>query len=118
MVIDIHHQAYPELKANEARIHEELTGEEEQFDRTLSRGLREFEKAFAGVQKGMEHGGPAVFPGRKAFDLYQTWGFPPELTQELAEEKGLGWDQASYDKAFEKHQAASTVETGDRKSVV
>ena len=116
VVIDIHQDAYPELHQNRDRIVGELQGEEEQFTHALSRGLREFEKAFAGVQKGLQHGGQNVFPGRVAFDLYQTWGFPPELTRELAEEKGLTWDETGYDRAFQKHQKASTVEAGKFKS--
>jgi alanyl-tRNA synthetase len=116
VVIDIHQDAYPELHQNRDRIVGELQGEEEQFTHALSRGLREFEKAFAGVQKGLQHGGQNVFPGRVAFDLYQTWGFPPELTRELAEEKGLTWDETGYDRAFQKHQQASTVEAGKFKS--
>jgi len=116
VVIEIHGIAYPRLVQDRGRISEVLAGEEEQFSQALSRGLREFEKVLAGVQKGMAHGGTAVFPGRKAFDLYSTWGFPPELTKELVEEKGFNWDQESYDKAFEKHQKASTVDQGKFKS--
>ncbi|MBN2492917.1 MAG: alanine--tRNA ligase [Planctomycetes bacterium] len=116
VVIGIHADAYPELEHNRERIFAELKGEEEQFTETLGRGLREFEKAFAGVQKGRERGGRSVFPGRRAFELYSTWGFPPELTQELVEEQGLEWDQPGYDEAFKKHQEASTVEAGKFKS--
>ena len=112
VVIGIHGDAYPELIQNRDRIFEELAGEEKQFGQTLNRGLREFEKVLVGVQKGIERGGGSVFPGRKAFDLYSTWGFPPELTRELVEEKGLEWDQKTFDKAFEKHQKASTVDQG------
>jgi alanyl-tRNA synthetase len=116
VVIDIHADAYPELAESRERIFAELAGEEEQFTQTLSRGLREFEKVLAGVEKGRQRGGRNVFPGRKAFDLYSTWGFPPELIQELVEEKRLEWDQKGYDEAFKKHQQASTVEAGKFKS--
>lgn len=116
LVIDIHGGAYPELVRNRDTILEELAGEERLFAKTLERGLREFEKVLGGIRKGMERGGSNQFPGRKAFDLYSTWGFPPEVIKELVEERDFVWDQDGYDKAFAKHQKASTADAGKFKS--
>ena len=77
---------YPELAVNSARVYEELEKEENKFSKTLQQGLREFEKATACIAAG------GVIDGVTAFHLYDTYGFPVEITCEMAREKGLNVD--------------------------
>lgn len=106
---------YPELDANRARIAEELGKEEAKFSKTLQQGLKEFEKCLSGIERKnafMSQKDPAYVPekvigGKQAFHLYDTYGFPVEITQEMAREKGLSVDVKGYNKAFAEHQAKS-----------
>lgn len=95
-------EAYPYIKENEGRIVSELEAERNKFAKTIEQGLKEFDKIVAHLPQGM-----TVFPGKTAFRLYDTYGFPIEMTAELAKEKGFTLDRAGYDKAFEEHQALS-----------
>ncbi len=101
--IEIYKDVYPELEQFQDKIMAELKKEEEQFSRTLVQGEREFEKMLPNLMKNKE----PILPGRLAFKLYDTYGFPIEMTEELAEENGLKVDREGYDKAFEKHQELS-----------
>jgi len=101
--IDIYKDAYPELEQFKDKIITELNKEEEQFSRTLVQGEREFEKMLPNLMKSAQ----PVLPGRLAFKLYDTYGFPIEMTQELAQENGLKVDIEGYEKAFKKHQEQS-----------
>lgn len=92
---------YPELVANSAKIEEELNKEEDKFSKTLAQGIREFEKVAATLGEG------AAIDGLTAFHLYDTYGFPVEITREMAAEKGLSVDVAGYEQAFAEHQAKS-----------
>ncbi len=92
---------YPELVKNTARIEEELDKEESKFSRTLHQGLREFEKVAASLGAGGE------IDGVTAFHLYDTYGFPVEITDEMAREKGLAVDIKGYEAAFAEHQEKS-----------
>lgn len=92
---------YPELVKNSARIYEELDKEETKFSRTLQQGLREFEKAVSDLGEG------GVIDGVTAFHLYDTYGFPVEITCEMAREKGLSVDVKGYESAYAEHQAKS-----------
>lgn len=92
---------YPELSANSARVYEELEKEENKFSKTLQQGLREFEKATACIAAG------GVIDGVTAFHLYDTYGFPVEITCEMAREKGLNVDVEGYEAAYAKHQEKS-----------
>lgn len=92
---------YPELSANSARVYEELDKEENKFSKTLQQGLREFEKATACIAAG------GVIDGVTAFHLYDTYGFPVEITCEMAREKGLNVDVDGYEAAYAKHQEKS-----------
>src|SRR3989344_35419 len=80
-VIEEDKQAYPNLETGAALIVEALEREEEQFRKTLDKGLKEFERATASGVRSLD--------GTAAFDLYQTYGFPLELIQEVAAEKGI-----------------------------
>ena len=104
VVIDNYKDVYSELALNEKSILEEFEREERQFAATLNRGTREFEKLIARVPAHIER---KVISGKNAFELYETYGFPIELTVEMAAEKGFTVDMEGYQKAFEKHQERS-----------
>jgi alanyl-tRNA synthetase len=102
-VIDGYKHVYPELAERRDWIMGELGQEEERFEKTLTRGMAELEKVLG---KMVEHG-QKVFPGRVAFKLYDTCGFPIEFTEEICAESGLTIDRDGFDKAFEKHKEVS-----------
>lgn len=111
---------YPELKENEQKIVEELNKEEEKFLKTLDLGNREFEKVVNGIiRKNQFMAGKEGFTpetqinGKSAFRLYDTFGFPIELTVEIAKEKGLTVDVDGFNQAFHEHQElARTTNAG------
>jgi alanyl-tRNA synthetase len=94
---------YPELTENRARIIEELDREEQKFLETLQKGEHEFEKLLPNLLKDPRK----IMPGRLAFKLYDTYGFPIELTEELAAENGMKVNRDEFDEAFKKHQELS-----------
>ena len=104
VVIDNYKDVYSELALNEKIILEEFEREERQFASALDRGTREFEKLITRVPAHIER---KVISGKNAFNLYETYGFPIELTVEMAAEKGFTVDMEGYQKAFEKHQELS-----------
>jgi len=103
VVVGIFGDVYPELKANAQEITETLTREEAQFGKTLAQGLKEFEKLLPNVMKNPKK----ELSGRLAFKLYDTYGFPIEMTRDLAEEAGLIVDMEGFEKAYAKHQELS-----------
>ncbi len=92
---------YPELTLNLEKIKNPLQAEEEKFQKTLDRGLKEWEK-YVTMFRNM-----VTIPGDKAFYLYESFGFPIELTKELAEEKGLKVDLVGFRNALVHHQELS-----------
>ena len=94
--------SYPELNDNAERIIDELNKEEEKFSKTLADGLKEFNKVISHIQGN-------VFPGKTAFRLYDTFGFPLEITAELAREKGFTVDEEGYKAADEAHREKSSI---------
>ncbi len=164
VIIDQYGEAYPELRRNSAYILEQLSLEEDRFQRTLKKGQGEFDKLFQNItrtnatlnalkadlaargsdlaEKAMAASrqlrptpenqpliaalredkldipailesvdrmldGNKVIDGRSAFKLYDTYGFPIEITREMAAEKGLGVDEADFEERFRQHQANS-----------
>ena len=106
VVISDYADVYPELERNKDFVIDQLNQEEAKFKKTLEKGLKEFDKL-----KG------DGISGKEAFDLYQTYGFPIEMTQELAEEKGIEVDEDGFKKELEKHQELSrTASVGKFKS--
>ena len=101
VVIEQYAEVYPELKQNEAFVLEQFKLEETRFARTLRQGEREFEKAVSRM------GESKVIDGMVAFNLYATYGFPIEMTRELAREHGLTVDEAGFEKHFAEHQKSS-----------
>ena len=108
-VIEEYKDQYPELQEKRQSILSDIESEEKQFLVTLEKGLKEFEKLLDGFQIAFERSGKKVtqIAGPKAFKLYDTYGFPIELTEDLAEEHGLTVDREGFEKAFEDHKALS-----------
>jgi alanyl-tRNA synthetase len=102
-VIDNFAGPFPELAANRDRVLDELIKEEEKFLETLVKGEREFEKMLPNLLKNPQK----VMSGRLAFKLYDTYGFPIELTEELASENGMKVNRPEFDEAYKKHQELS-----------
>lgn len=90
--------AYPELIKNQAQIERVLLQEEEQFEKTLDKGIAVLENALSNL-KGTE------IPGKIVFTLYDTYGFPQDLTNDIAREKGLTIDLAGYEAAMAEQRA-------------
>jgi len=109
VVISKFEDLYDNVKNHQEAIIEALEKEEKQFSETLEKGLREFDKLMYGFQIAFERTGQKIemISGDKAFKLYDTYGFPIEMTQELASEKGLGVDREGFEEAFKKHQELS-----------
>jgi len=102
-VIRTYEDAYAELEARRGFIQSELNQEEAQFRKTLKNGNREFYRVLVDLNKDNRK----LIPGQMAFHLYDTYGFPIELTQELAEENGIAVDRLGFDEAYREHQEIS-----------
>ena len=98
--VEIYAEAYPELRTNREKIMTELDKEIGKFDVTLQQGLKEFDKLLKYIQdKRMS--------GKAAFRLYDTYGFPIEMTLELARDNGITVDLEGYERAYNEHQQKS-----------
>lgn len=102
LYIEQYKEEYTELDENRARVIDELAKEEEKFLHTLDKGEKEFEKVISHIQGN-------VVPGGTAFKLYDTYGFPIELTVECAAEKGFSVDVEGYKAKFAQHQIVSNA---------
>lgn len=98
--INKYRNIYSELGRNEVKVIDELRAEIDRFSKTIENGLKEIEKVLKYVQNG-------VLNGKTAFRLYDTFGFPLEMTVEIAKENGFGVDTDGYEKAFAEHQLKS-----------
>ena len=98
--IDVYRDVYTELNENAAKIVDELLKEEEKFTKTLVAGEKEFFKVISHIPG-------KVVPGGTAFKLYDTFGFPVEMTVELAAENGYEVDVEGFKQKFAEHQAKS-----------
>ena len=98
-------ELYPELEKNKEEIKKVIVEEKDKFIKTLKNGEREFEKV---VNRLAQNNGN-IIPGEIVFNLYETYGFPPEMTEELANEKGLKTDMKKYQELFEAHQEKSRM---------
>ena len=101
VIIDQYQDVYPELGRNREFILSELEKEEQTFNKTLDRGLKAAEKIFDLI------GDDPVLSGGLAFKLYDTFGFPIELTQELAAERGKSVDVEGFNNKYREHQEKS-----------
>ena len=99
LIINKYKKYYQELETNEHIVYEVLTNEKNKFNRTLEKGLREFEKIINNTDK--------VLNKELAFKLYDTYGFPIELTVELAKELNIIVDVEGFNEKFREHQEKS-----------
>lgn len=112
VVVENYGEAYPDLVKNKAKIVDTIKKEEERFAKTLDRGYKMLDE-FISAKKDID--------GESAFKLYDTYGFPFELTKEIAEENGLKVDEAGYKSAMQEQKdrakaaAAKISVTGDMK---
>ena len=113
ITINLYKDVYPEILDKQADILDVIQKEQQKFSKTLERGLLEFEKLVktdppATLRVAMWAGNEIkVISGEQAFDLYQTYGFPIEMTKELAQEKGFDVDEKEFNEKLKKHQEIS-----------
>mgnify|MGYP004456315535 FL=1 len=103
--IDTMKEMYPELVDKKQIIKDVILEEKDKFVRTLQNGEKEFEKE---AEKAIKSG-KNIIDGKIVFNLYETYGFPMEMTVELAKEKGLEVDTKSFDELFKEHQEKSRM---------
>lgn len=111
--VDRHGEDYADIKRNREFVKTELDKEVEKFSKALEEGHKEFDKVIAGIEKHKEFAlrngevVPNIISGKACFRLYDTFGFPFELTKELAREIGYEVDEEGYKKAYQEHQEKS-----------
>ncbi|MBZ9714063.1 alanine--tRNA ligase [Deinococcus multiflagellatus] len=98
LVVERMGEAYPELREHQAKIEATIRAEEERFLKTLEGGIQRLGGLLSGMQRG------DVLSGEHAFVLYDTYGFPVDLTKEIAEEYGITVDEAGYAESLENAQ--------------
>ena len=98
-------EMYPELEKNRENIKNVIIEEKDKFVKTLAHGEKEFSKE---MQKVLQEGKKQI-DGKVVFKLYDTYGFPPEVTQELAQENGMSVDLKEFEKLFKEHQEKSRL---------
>ena len=103
--IDILKEMYPELEKNIDTIKQVIIEEKNKFIKTLAHGEKEFEKAINKAKAENKN----VIDGQTIFKLYETYGFPPEITADLAKEQGFKIDNSEFDKLFKEHQEKSRM---------
>ena len=103
--IDAIKEMYPELLDRKENIKKVIIDEKDKFIKTLKNGEREFEK----VANRAKNSGKKVIETQAVFNLYETYGFPPEMTEELAKEQNLEVDMKDYQKLFKEHQEKSRL---------
>ncbi len=103
--IDTLKEMYPELVENKEKIKSVIIEEKDKFEKTLERGEREFNK----IVNKLNNEGKDTISGQDLFTLYETYGFPPEVTADLAKEQNLKIDSSEFDKLFKEHQEKSRI---------
>ena len=103
--IDILKEMYPELEKNREIIKQVIIEEKDKFMKTLAHGEKEFEKAINKAKQENKN----VIDGQTIFKLYETYGFPPEITADLAAEQGFKIDNTEFEKLFKEHQEKSRM---------
>ena len=119
----VYDEAYPLLKEKEEYILEEIRKEIKKFEATLVSGMKEFDKCVTGIErknqfmaaKDAAYVPETIISGKQAFRLYDTFGFPLELTVELAAERGLTVDEEGFKEAFKAHQELSKAQAAAAK---
>ncbi len=107
---------FPELQENQPVIERIIKAEEERFTKTLDRGIDLFEKVVAGLTTTDRSAETPLFPGDKAFELYDTYGFPLDLTILMARERGIEVDQDGFEVCMEEQRRRS--QDAQKKSVI
>ncbi|MBM3858688.1 MAG: alanine--tRNA ligase [Verrucomicrobia bacterium] len=102
---------FPELRKNKPRVQNTLKAEEESFNRTLDRGIELFEEVAGGLKS-------KTFPATEAFKLYDTYGFPLDLTELMARERGLTVDTVGVEKLMEEQRQRAREDHEKKKTVV
>ncbi len=102
-IVDSYGEFYPELEKNRQTIADSLTREEIRFAKTVESGTAHLDEMLVELAKS----GEKVLDGRKAFDLYATYGLPFEITRDIAKEKSLDVDEAGFKNAMDEHRIAS-----------
>ena len=100
-LVDTMSDVFPEIKEHQSHIERVIKSEEESFNQTLDRGLEIFEQTVEGLKQSK------VFPGEAAFKLYDTFGFPLDLTQLLCSERGLSVDAATFAQLMDEQRERS-----------
>ncbi len=103
--IDTLKDMYPELVENKEKIKSVIIEEKDKFEKTLERGEREFNK----IVNKLNNEAKDTISGQDLFTLYETYGFPPEVTADLAKEQNLKIDSSEFDKLFKEHQEKSRM---------
>ena len=98
-------ELYPYLVEKKEKIKEVIISEKEKFIKTLIHGEKEFEKVVSKAKQENKN----IIDGYTIFKLYETYGFPPEITADLAREQGFEIDQSDFDKLFKEHQEKSRI---------
>ena len=105
LYIDTLKEMYPELEKNREVIKQVIIEEKDKFMKTLAHGEKEFEKAINKAKSENKN----TIDGQTIFKLYETYGFPPEITADLAREQGFNIDNSEFDKLFKEHQEKSRM---------
>ncbi len=108
--IDVYGDVYPNLNKKRAQILSEMEHEFSKFEKTLIQGNKEFEKLISNMKKFAPE--VKTISGSKAFKLFDTFGFPVELTVEMAKENGFDVDIEGFNSAFKEHQEKSRISVG------
>lgn len=103
--VNILKEMYPELEKNRETIKQVIIEEKDKFMKTLTNGEREFEKAINRAKQENKN----VIDGQTIFKLYETYGFPPEITADLAKEQGFEIELSKFDELFKEHQEKSRM---------
>ena len=103
LYIDTLQELYPELQSKKEMIKQTIIEEKNKFMKTLLHGEKEFEKVVAKAKQENK----TIIDGYTIFKLYETYGFPPEITTDLAKEQGFYVDLSEFDKLFKEHQEKS-----------
>lgn len=98
-------EMYPELVKNKEKIVSVIIEEKNKFEKTLERGEKEFNK----IARKLEEQGKDILLGKDIFNLYETYGFPPEVTADLARERNLKIDNKEFEQLFKEHQEKSRM---------
>ena len=98
-------EMYPDLVQNKEKIVNVIIEEKNKFEKTLERGEKEFNK----IAKKLEEQGKDTLLGKDIFNLYETYGFPPEVTADLARERNLKIDNKEFEQLFKEHQEKSRM---------